>query len=274
MPSDPAHTANQNRDSGTGHDSAWPEGWATLYDAMDVDRAPHLSFYAGLATPEVTSLLDLGCGTGSITLAMAERMAKGGRVVGVDLSPRMIEIARTRAPEHEWRIGDICQPPVEGQFDLIVCCFHTFQALEDEADLAHSFATAAALLAPGGRLAFDIYRPNLDWLTSPWEDSVVTRRFNDSQGRPLHVIESETVYDAETRVLSGSWTLHDSTTGKALPLDPIVQRVRQYFPEDIERLLAGAGLAITNRYGDLSGGPDTADSKLQVYVCTKAPAGT
>lgn len=255
------------------HDPAWPDGWAALYDAMDVDRSAHLDFYAGLITPAVTSLLDLGCGTGSITMAMAEAMGPAARVCGVDLSERMIEIARSRAPQHDWRIGDISAPPVAGRFDLIVCCFHTLQVLVDEADLARCLAAAAAHLAPGGRFAFDIYRPNLDWLAGPWEGSNVARRFSDAQGHPFHVIERDVAYDPQTAILSGSWTLHDSTTGAALPLAPIVQRVRQYFPQDIERLLAAAGLEVAARYGDLRHGPDRADSKLQVYVCTRAASG-
>ncbi|SMY07365.1 class I SAM-dependent methyltransferase [Flavimaricola marinus] len=272
MSAEPPKAARKEAGRDMAHDSAWPEGWATLYDAMDVDRAPHLTFYTRLTTPEVTSILDLGCGTGSITLAMAERMAPGGRVAGVDLSPRMIEIARTRAPEHEWRIGDIAEPPVDGPFDLIVCCFHTLQALEEEETLAKCFANVADLLAPGGRFAFDIYRPNLEWLTGPWEGTSVARRFEDEQGRPFHVVESDTHYDTDTRVLTSTWTLHDSTTDEALPLAPIVQRVRQYFPEDIERLLAGAGLTIDARYGDLLGGPYKDDSKLQVYVSRHSPS--
>lgn len=252
------------------HDPAWPDGWAALYDAMDVDRSAHLAFYSGLVTPGVSSLLDLGCGTGSITMAMAEKMAQPPRVSGVDLSERMIEIARGRAPEFDWRVGDLSAPPVSEQYDLIVCCFHTLQVLVDEADLARCFAEVAARLAPGGRFAFDIYRPNLAWLTGPWEGSSVARRFTDAKGHPFHVIERDTAYDPDTKVLSGAWTLYDSATDEALPLAPIIQRVRQYFPEDIERLLAGAGLQISERYGDLLKGPDTADSKLQVYVCTRA----
>lgn len=250
-----------------GHDPAWPDGWAALYDAMDVDRGPHLAFYAGLVTPDVTSLLDLGCGTGSITLAMAARMVPGGRVAGIDLSPRMIEIARSRAPDHDWRVGDISQPPVSAKYDLIVCCFHTLQVLVDEADLARCFAFVAAHLAPGGRFAFDIYRPNLDWLAAIDGAPQVARRFTDSQGRHRHVVETGAVYDPDARVLSGTWVLHDSTTGDALPLAPIVQRVRQYFPEDIVRLLAAAGLEATERYGDLDRSPGGPGCKLQVYVC-------
>lgn len=251
-------------------DPAWPDGWAALYDAMDVDRAPHLAFYAGLVGPDTRSLLDLGCGTGSITVAMAERMPEGARVVGVDLSPRMIAIARDRAPRHDWRVGDICAPPVEGPFDLAVVCFHTLQVLLDEADLARCLAAVAARLAPDGRFAFDIYQPNLDWLAAVDPAPGVARRFEDAQGRRFDVIESGAAYDPAARVLSGSWSLHDADTGERMPLDPIVQRVRQWFPEDIDRHLAAAGLRILERFGELDRTPLRPGTKRQVYVCAPA----
>ncbi len=201
---------------------AWPEDWATMYDAMDVDRGPHVEFYAGLVTPGVESLLDLGCGTGSITVAMAERMAPGARVVGVDLSPKMIEIARARAPEHDWVVGDICAPPVEGRFDLVVICFHTLQALLSEVDLLRCLRAVAARLAPGGRFAFDVYQPNLDWLASVDDAPRIARRFRDAAGRDFEVVERDGAYDPRSRILSGSWTLHDAATGERLPLAPII----------------------------------------------------
>ena len=251
-------------------DPAWPEGWASLYDAMDVDRRPHLAFYTDLVTAQTRSLLDLGCGTGSITLAMAECMEPGGLVVGVDLSPKMIEIARGRAPEHRWEVGDICSPPVEGKFDLVVVCFHTLQVLLDEADLARCFRAVAARLAPGGRFAFDIYQPNLAWLSTVDTGPHIARRFRDREGRQFEVIEQDARYDPTLRVLSGSWTLHHAENGERLPLAPIVQRVRQYFPEDILRNLAQAGLRVLERYGDLDRSPFGPGTKRQVYVCTSA----
>lgn len=254
----------------TGHNPAWPEVWAALYDAMDVDRAPHLAFYTGLVTPGTHSLLDLGCGTGSITLAMAARMPAAARVTGVDLSPEMIRIARDRAPAHDWLVGDICAPPVSGHFDLIVVCFHTLQVLTDPADLDRCFAAVAGLLAPGGRFAFDIYRPNLGWLAAVPPGPHVARQFRDATGRLIDVVESEARYDPATRVLSGLWHLRDATTGQMLDVAPLEQRVMQYFPEDIAAAFARAGLVAEQSFGDLDRSPLTAASKRQLYIARRA----
>ncbi len=252
------------------HDPAWPAEWASLYDQMDVDRSLHRAFYAGLVSPAVSSLLDLGCGTGSITMDMAAGLAPRGRVVGVDLSARMVDLARERAPQHEWYVGDICDPPVTGQFDLITCCFHTLQALLDEADLARCLANVARLMAPGGRFAFDIYRPNLAWLTALEPLPTIARQFTDASGRAMNVIEHGARYDPDRRVVSGSWGLQDALTGESVSVAPITQRLKQYFPEDVARLLSGAGLKSVAEFGGLDRSAAQTGSKLQVHICTHA----
>jgi magnesium-protoporphyrin O-methyltransferase len=67
-------------------------------------------------------VLDAGCGTGALAVEAARR---GARVVAVDLSPRLIEIARERLPDDvgsgrlELRVGDMCDPDL-GMFDFVV----------------------------------------------------------------------------------------------------------------------------------------------------------
>jgi SAM-dependent methyltransferase len=250
--------------------SAWPDIWADLYDAMDVDRRLHLDFYCGLVTPDTQSLLDLGCGTGSITLAMAEGLPPDARVAGVDLSPRMVEICRTRAPRHEWAVGDIAAPRVTGPFDLVVICFHTLQAMLTDQDLRRCLDAVAGLMSAGGRFAFDIYQPNAAWLASITPEPAIARQFTDAQGRTVDVVETDGHYDPETRILSGTWTLRDTVTGAPLPVDPIIQRLRQYAPKDITAALACAGLAVETVWGDLDRSPLAPGSKRQVYLCRKA----
>ncbi|MGA4847950.1 trifunctional class I SAM-dependent methyltransferase/NUDIX hydrolase/VOC family protein [Streptomyces sp. G5(2025)] len=93
-------------------------------------------------------VLDLGCGTGSLTLIAAER---GHRVTGVDLSPRMTDRARRKLANHDAEIltGDAAQPPVgERKFDTILAR-HVLWLLPDPEAALHHWRT---LLRPGGRL--------------------------------------------------------------------------------------------------------------------------
>ncbi|MEM9783289.1 MAG: class I SAM-dependent methyltransferase [Pseudomonadota bacterium] len=256
----------------------WDQGWAPLYDALDNARAPkeYSDFYASLTGPDTGSLLDVGCGTGSITSVVAERLRAHGAdrpVTGVDLSQDMLDVAARRHPDVEWLLGDIRHPPVAGRrYDLAICCFYTMQVLSTDEDLATAFASIREALTDGGRFAFDIHQPNTEFLSMAaaggLEDGRVVREFTDGTGRALRIREHST-YDPESLLFSGTWHLHDGETDERIEIAPMVQTLRQIFPDVAERLLDGAGLKIVERYGDLDRSAFTPSSKRQVLVCAR-----
>ncbi|MEW2163095.1 class I SAM-dependent methyltransferase [Streptomyces sp. NPDC007084] len=93
-------------------------------------------------------LLDVGCGTGSLSLLASEA---GHRVTGVDLSPRMIDLARAKLAGRDaaFLVGDAASPPVgEQRFDVLLCRHVLWTLPAPERVLRHW----RGLLRPGGRL--------------------------------------------------------------------------------------------------------------------------
>ncbi|GGN90062.1 SAM-dependent methyltransferase [Streptomyces albiflavescens] len=93
-------------------------------------------------------VLDLGCGTGSLSLLASER---GHRVTGVDRSPRMVDLARAKLAGRDavFLVGDAVTPPIgEQRFDLLLCR-HVLWALPDPERVLRHWRE---LLRPGGRL--------------------------------------------------------------------------------------------------------------------------
>lgn len=93
-------------------------------------------------------LLDLGCGTGSLSLLAAEQ---GHRVTGVDLAPAMIDLARAKLAGRDaaFLVGDAAAPPVgEERFDALLVR-HVLWTLPDPARVLRHWR---GLLRPGGRL--------------------------------------------------------------------------------------------------------------------------
>ncbi len=147
-------------------------GFAEYYDAQlesagGRDDAP---FYASLAASSPGPVLELGCGTGRITLAM---LAAGARVTGLDLCPQMLEIARRKisslpAPQRERAEtvqGDMTCFDLGRRFDLIVTPFRPFQHLATPEQQLACLACVRKHLAPGGTFVLDIFDPDLDILT-------------------------------------------------------------------------------------------------------------
>ena len=62
-------------------------------------------------------VLDAGCGTGRVAIELARH---GIEVVGIDVDPVMLETARSRAPELEWRLGDLATADLGDGYDLVV----------------------------------------------------------------------------------------------------------------------------------------------------------
>jgi demethylmenaquinone methyltransferase/2-methoxy-6-polyprenyl-1,4-benzoquinol methylase len=133
---------------------------APVYDAMN--RAMTLGLdrrWRRLTAQAVVGpgdrVLDACCGTGD--LALAGRDA-GGDVVGVDFSERMLERARRKAPDLEWRHADAMALPFEdAAFDVVTVAF----GVRNLPDLETGLRELARVTRPGGRLGcLEITRPH------------------------------------------------------------------------------------------------------------------
>ncbi|MFC9961177.1 class I SAM-dependent methyltransferase [Streptomyces nigra] len=139
------------------HDDLRPPA-AELFDALGADyekafaHAPaHLSALEWLAErlPREGRVLDVGSGTGRPTAAAL--VAAGHSVLGVDVSPVMVELASRQVPGAEFRHADIRELPLEeGGFDGICVFFSLLQmSRADQTALVRRLASA---LRPGGHL--------------------------------------------------------------------------------------------------------------------------
>ncbi|MGH3387517.1 MAG: class I SAM-dependent methyltransferase [Actinomadura sp.] len=112
-------------------------------------------------------VLDLGCGTGSLSLLMARH---GHRVIGVDLSPNMVEHARrklaTAGLGARVLVGDAADPPSPGHEVDVVLARHLLWTLPDPVAALHRWI---ALARPGGRLVLIEGR----WNTPTGDDTYV-----------------------------------------------------------------------------------------------------
>ncbi|MBK9123960.1 MAG: class I SAM-dependent methyltransferase [Chloroflexi bacterium] len=96
-------------------------------------------------------ILDMACGTGAVTIEFAHRLGKESRIVGYDISPEMLEVARRKwsFTGIDWQLGDVSQLPFQdGSFDIVTCHF----ALMFFPDRVGALKEMYRVLAPGGQL--------------------------------------------------------------------------------------------------------------------------
>ncbi|WP_309221846.1 class I SAM-dependent methyltransferase [Halorussus sp. MSC15.2] len=132
----------------------YPETYDAIYAEKDYDAEVEfvLDRFAAVAGGDADAerALIVGCGTGEHSKRLRE---EGFEVVGVDKYPAMVERARTKS-DAEFRVGELPDLPVDGQFDLVWFPFTVVQHLDPDA-VAESLRAAADHLTADGVLVFD-----------------------------------------------------------------------------------------------------------------------
>ena len=137
---------------------------APFYDKFnkDIDYSAWADFIERLIAENYTEgkpelVLDLACGTGSMTLELASR---GYDMTGVDYSPEMLDEARSRAEKRGLDVLWLCQDMREfelyGTVDVTVCCLDSINHLTSGRDLGKCLSLVHNYLIPNGLFIFDI----------------------------------------------------------------------------------------------------------------------
>lgn len=141
--------------------------WAATWQLHDRTEAAISDSLLALAAPAPGErALDIGCGAGSTTLRLHERVGPTGAVTGIDVSAQMLAVARARAGEGvRFLEADASIYPFEPAFDLLCSRFGVMFFNQPEAAFENLRRAAAA----GGRLAFVAWRRVEDnpWATVP-----------------------------------------------------------------------------------------------------------
>lgn len=224
---------------------------AILYDGFN-GHGPDREFYLRLAD-KPCRILDLGCGTGSLTLALARL---GHTVTGLDPAPGMLAVARSNDPDGlvEWIFGNAMDFRLNREFELIVMTGHVFQVFLDDAEAGAVLSAACRHLAPGGRLAFESRNPLArEWRR--WTEPLTLKRADIPDLGPVEIYYQVQHVDAEHITFDTVFRLID--TGEQRTSASTLR-----FPsrDTIARLLDEAGFSTVDLYGDWERSPLTPQS--------------
>ncbi len=250
--------------SDTGYDDI-----AKDYDLMMGDRDEYVQFYSSLLSPGLDSLVDFGCGSGLVTVELANLLRRQSpsecpRVAGIDVAPGMIGVASARCPNITWKVADLSNFNLSERYQLGVCMYNTLQHLDADG-LEAAFRCIRAVIEDGGVFSFDIYNPNREYLSAP-QCNRLARTISRVNDTPLEIRE-DTEFDQESSLLSITWRLLDP----ALESQGLMRKTQftmwQHDPTFVQSCLAKTGFSVSHLYGDLDASNFNKSSRKQIYVC-------
>ena len=158
------------------------DAWADVYDSVYSYLSADIPFYVNAACEAGSTVLELGCGTGRITIPIAE---SGINIIGLDSSNPMLEIARRKSQSLNSTCGDIkfvhadmrdFTLSTREKYNLVIIPFRGFLCLLTVEDQIKTLSNIKRHLAPNGKLIFDIFVPDLNMLV---QESDVLFHFRD-----------------------------------------------------------------------------------------------
>lgn len=210
-------------------------------------------------------VLDLGCGTGMFSLALARR---GHQVTGVDPAPAMLDIARGKsdADAVRWIEADARKVDLGEEFDMVLMTGHAFQTLLSRDDRAAVIDTIARHLDTGGRFFFDSRNP----LARGWERWVPETTRTTKSHPNFGVVEcwNDVTRDPESAIVTYD-TFYRLGSGRVFSA-----RSQIAFPPlaEIAELIADAGLVVDRWIGDCAGVAFVPESPEIIPLGTKEPS--
>lgn len=179
-------------------------------------------------------VLDVACGTGIVVRAVLPVVGPNGRVTGVDFSPAMLAVARTKAPDEapvEWYEASAeALPFSSAAFDLVLCQ----QGLQFFTDKPGAIREFRRVLAPGGRIALSVWRT--------LEHNPVHEAINESVVRHLGTTALAAAFSGNAPELEA---LLSGNGFEDIAIEPVTMTVRFPSADRFVRLSALAGAAVS-----------------------------
>jgi SAM-dependent methyltransferase len=212
-------------------------------------------------------VLELACGTGRITIPVAEA---GYQVTGLDISPGMLSVARAKAAaknlQVEWVEADCRAFDLGRRYAYILFPFNSIAHLHDLESLEACFERVREHLASEGRFAIDMFNPKFEYLTRDPTARRPVAEYDDPDGRGTVTITEDNVYDRASQVNHVKWyysigSRHDAS------VDELNMRI--FYPQELDALLRYNGFTIESKYGDYDETPFVSESPKQLVVCRR-----
>jgi SAM-dependent methyltransferase len=223
-----------------------------------------IPFYLKQAQLSGGPVLELGCGTGRLTIPMAEA---GFAMTGLDISAAMLEQARLKASKPgldiTWVEADCRNFSLETKFGTVIFPFNGMAHIHDRESHEALLARVREHLKPGGHFIVDWFNPALEILSRDPGKRYPCFEYDDPDGRGKVVITENNIYDRATQINHVKWYYQIGDE----PEEVRELNMRILYPQEFDYLLHYNGFEILAKYGDHKESPFESKSRHQLIVC-------
>lgn len=235
------------------------------YDQLFDGRNEDFSFWIDQANLCGGPVLELACGTGRITIALAQA---GFDLTGIDNADGMLKEARRKSTEAgvdiQWAKADMRDFNLNEVFSLIILPANTLCHLLDLGDFEACMASVRKHLAPNGRFVIDVFAPKMELLVNKPGERFPFSEYDDPDGRGRIIVTESYVYESDTQI---KWIkTHASIPGEAAEIEGELN-IRMYFPQELDALIKYNGFVIENKYGSYDQTDFDTESEKQLVIC-------
>jgi SAM-dependent methyltransferase len=205
------------------------------YDQLFANGSEDLPFWISQANQYGDPILELACGTGRITVTLAQA---GFNVIGIDNAEGMLREARRKSAEAgveiEWVKADMRNFNLDKAFSLIILPANTLCHLLDLGDFEACLSNVRKHLAPNGRFVIDVFVPKIELLINKPGERFPFSEYDDLDGRGRIVVTERYVYESDTQIKRIK-TYH-SIPGEGAEIEGKLN-MRMYFPQELDALI-------------------------------------
>jgi len=246
------------------------EEFARFYDVYVGDRLDDLPLYLEYARFARTPILEIGAGSGRLTVPFARH---GIAVVAVDVSPAMLALFRARlsmeSSEAQRNIkvvhSDVCSLALNARFDLVIVPFYTFNYLLTAETQSAALQRLAQHLTERGRLLIDVFLPTSHLETPPLGRIVKVDRVDLLTGNRIRGW-NEYRYDRPAQIQNRQHTFEVLLANGQTQKHAFTIRRRYLFREQLELLFLTHGFVVEDLFGGYQREPVGDRFEQLIYV--------
>lgn len=220
----------------------------------------YVEFWLSQAEISGGPILELGCGTGKLSIPLAEA---GFPVVGLDNSLALLEFAASKNRDVRWIEGDMRSFELDQRFALVMLPSNNLGHLHTPEDFESCIDSVKRHLQPGGVFVIDVFVPNLKLLLRDADEEYLLDEYDSPEGHGRVRVMARSRYQTTSQIMK-------TTTIRRVAGQPDVVGsldLKMYFPRELEALLRCNGLAIAARYGGHARDAFDESSRFQILVC-------